>query len=164
AATLLLLVAVLAALTGQVRALATDVDAHQATIKDKIQDLFGGKGGIVRRLTQAFEEVSKANDEASPDRPDLKVQTVRLEKERPSAFSLVPVVAGPAWAVLGKIGLTLALTSSMLIMREDLRNRIFLLLGEGNLTSSTKAMDDASKRISRYLITQVVLNAAFGAV
>jgi predicted PurR-regulated permease PerM len=109
------------------------------------------------------EEIS-SDVRGQEDTPEVKVQTVRIQQEKGSAISLVPVLAGPIWTMLGKIGLTLALTTSMLLMREDLRNRVFLLLGEGNLTSSTKAIEDASKRISRYLITQVILNASFGAL
>src|SRR4051794_9860172 len=104
-ATLLVLVGMLAALTSQLRALARDVDKHQTIIKDKIHDLTGGKEkGVFGRLAQLIEEVGEGDD---AEKPDLKVQTVRIQPERRSAFSIVPVVAGPAWAVLGKISLTL---------------------------------------------------------
>src|SRR5262249_48750379 len=83
----------------------------------------------------------------------------RIQPEGP--FGMVTVLAGPLAGTLGKVGLTIALTVSMLLMREDLRNRLFLLLGDGHLTSTTRAMDEVSKRISGYLVTQVCLNAAF---
>src|SRR5439155_20371670 len=57
-----------------------------------------------------------------------------------------------------------SLTVSMLLRREDLRNRMIRLLGHGKVTTTTKAVDDASKRISRYLLAQLALNTAFGLV
>src|SRR4029079_16214818 len=48
--------------------------------------------------------------------------------------------------------------------REDLRNRMIWLLGSGRVTTTTRAVDDASQRISRYLFAQLMLNLAFGAV
>jgi uncharacterized membrane protein len=50
----------------------------------------------------------------------------------------------------------------MLISREDLRNRLISLIGHGHVTSTTRAMEEVTQRISRYLLGQVVLNGAFG--
>jgi hypothetical protein len=50
----------------------------------------------------------------------------------------------------------------MLIQREDLRNRFIRLLGNGSLTSLTKAVDEGVRRISRFLLMQVILNSVFG--
>jgi predicted PurR-regulated permease PerM len=50
----------------------------------------------------------------------------------------------------------------MLMQREDLRNRMLRLIGHGRLTSTTKAVDDAAQRISRFLFTQSIINGLFG--
>jgi hypothetical protein len=50
----------------------------------------------------------------------------------------------------------------MLFKREDLRNRLLRLAGLGRLNVMTQALDDASGRVSRYLLTQVLVNAGFG--
>ena len=50
----------------------------------------------------------------------------------------------------------------MLIKREDLRNRLIRLGGEGRLTVMTQALDDASHRLSRYLLLQFLVNAVYG--
>jgi len=49
----------------------------------------------------------------------------------------------------------------MLIRREDLRNRLIHLWGNGNLTIMTQALDDAGHRISRFLLMQLITNAVF---
>jgi predicted PurR-regulated permease PerM len=40
----------------------------------------------------------------------------------------------------------------MLLQREDLRDRILRLVGASDVARATEAMDDAAKRISRYLL------------
>src|SRR5207244_12412898 len=50
----------------------------------------------------------------------------------------------------------------LLIFREDLRDRVVSVVGRGHLTVTTKALDDAGRRISRYLLAQFGLNAVFG--
>ncbi len=52
----------------------------------------------------------------------------------------------------------------MLLRREDLRNRAIRLLGPGRVTTTTKAVDETSNRISRYLLAQFLLNASFGLI
>jgi hypothetical protein len=53
-------------------------------------------------------------------------------------------------------------TIFMLLKREDLRNRLLRLAGLGQLNRMTQAIDDASSRVSRYLLMQFLVNASFG--
>jgi hypothetical protein len=53
-------------------------------------------------------------------------------------------------------------TVFMLLKREDLRNRLLRLVGLGQLNIMTQALDDASGRVSRYLLMQFLVNASFG--
>jgi len=70
----------------------------------------------------------------------------------------------PASEFLGQAAFAFILTVYVLLRKEDLRNRMIRLTGHGKVTTTTKAVDDASQRISRYLLTQFALNAAFGVV
>jgi hypothetical protein len=58
--------------------------------------------------------------------------------------------------------MVLIFTIFMLLKREDLRNRLLRLAGLGQLNLMTQALDDASGRVSRYLLMQFLVNAAFG--
>ena len=49
------------------------------------------------------------------------------------------------------------------VTNQDLRNRLIRLWGHHNLTGTTRLLDDASQRISRYLFFQLILNFGFGA-
>jgi methylmalonyl-CoA mutase cobalamin-binding subunit len=70
----------------------------------------------------------------------------------------------PAAEALGQAAFTFVLLLYMLLRREDLRNRVIRLVGQGRVTTTTKAVDETSRRVSRYLLVQFVLNASFGVV
>ncbi|HLJ51720.1 MAG TPA: AI-2E family transporter [Bryobacteraceae bacterium] len=59
-------------------------------------------------------------------------------------------------------GIVVIFTVFMLLKKEDLRNRLLRLVGLGQLTVTTQALDDATQRVSRYLLMQFLVNAAFG--
>ncbi len=69
------------------------------------------------------------------------------------------VIAGP----LGTFGIVLVFVVFMLLQREDLRDRLIRLVGFGELNIATRAMDDASARISRFLTAQAIVNGSYGA-
>jgi len=50
------------------------------------------------------------------------------------------------------------------LQREDLRDRMIRLFGSSDLHRTTLAMNDAARRLSRYLLTQLTVNIAFGVV
>jgi hypothetical protein len=56
----------------------------------------------------------------------------------------------------------IVLTALMLVQRDDLRDRVIRLVGAGQIHLTTKAMEDAGGRVTRYLLMQVVVNACFG--
>jgi hypothetical protein len=49
----------------------------------------------------------------------------------------------------------------MLLEREELRNRIIRLFGHGRLAVTTKAFDEAGRRVSRYLLVQSMVNLIY---
>jgi hypothetical protein len=74
----------------------------------------------------------------------------------------LPDLAKPVLAPLGRAGIVLIFTIFMLIKREDLRNRLLRLVGLSQQNIMTQALDDAARRVSRYLLMQFLVNAAFG--
>ena len=63
-----------------------------------------------------------------------------------------------------KILLVVMLVIFMLLERDELRNRVIRLLGYGRLSLTTTALDEAGHRVSRYLLTQAIINASMGLV
>jgi Predicted permease len=50
----------------------------------------------------------------------------------------------------------------MLLKREDLRGRMIRLIGQGRISATTRAMDDAGSRVARYLTMLLLVNVSFG--
>src|SRR5207253_2704443 len=97
-----------------------------------------------------------------PEAPPGETITVKVE---PNDFwSLLQSVIGPVMEFLIKAGMILILVVFMVIKREDLRNRLIRIWGRWSLTRMTQALDDASRRISRFLLMQLLVNGTFGLV
>jgi hypothetical protein len=63
---------------------------------------------------------------------------------------------------LGIAGIVVIFSVFLLIERQDIRNRLLRLVGLGQLNAMTLALDDATQRVSRYLLLQFAVNAGFG--
>jgi predicted PurR-regulated permease PerM len=119
-----------------------------------------GRGGALDRLQSAATDVARElqNDTAAPAPPRDTPARVVVHSEPGGLWQLPSMVEA-----LGGAGMVLALVIFMLIEREDLRNRLIRLGGYGRLATTTRALDETAQRISRYLLTQSIINASLGA-
>ncbi len=69
---------------------------------------------------------------------------------------------GPVFDAAATAALIMLLSMFMLVKREDLRNRFVSLTGSPGLASTTKAIAEVGSMISRYLLTQFLVNASVG--
>jgi hypothetical protein len=94
-----------------------------------------------------------------PSPTPLPVRVVETQTHIPQLLQSVAAgVVGP----LGTAGLVLLLVIFMLFKREDLRGRLIRLIGQGRISATTRALDDAAKRVARYLSMQLLVNIGFG--
>ena len=82
--------------------------------------------------------------------------------QRQSAWSWCSCIVAPLLGPLGTAALVLLLVIFMLLQREDLRSRLIRLIGQGRISATTRAMDDAGARVSRYLLMQLIVNVTYG--
>ena len=104
------------------------------------------------------EELSKEEPAKAPPKP----RQVVVQAEESTTFWPLPLATAPMLERLAGGGLVIVLVVFMLIQRENLRNRLIRLVGYGRLTITTKALEEAGQRISRYLLMQSIINASFG--
>ena len=101
-----------------------------------------------------------ANGRKQPGEPEAV--RVRVEEKAKNSFELlgstVETVAGP----LAQTGVILVLFVAMLVGREDLRDRFIKVVSAGRINLATQALDDAARRVMRYLLMQLVVNAIYG--
>lgn len=120
------------------------------------------------RFQQFFEHVGRAaenTDERPVDSGEEAAVAVRVI-DRDGAVPSGTVFGGLRSLVepLASLGLAAILATYLLINREDARSRMLCLVGKGRLTLTTKALDEAGRRISRFLLAQFVVNLGFGVV
>jgi len=158
----------------QVSGLVRELPTYTANINAKIKSL-KEKGAASARLEQMIEDISgelKSESPAAkssvpeaapaPSAQDAQPPVVVVQPESPGWVTSLSSYLGRFLEFLGGLGLSLFLAILMLMKREELRNRFIRLVGHGQITHTTKAVDEAGQRISRYLLTQAVVNATFG--
>jgi hypothetical protein len=64
--------------------------------------------------------------------------------------------------LLARALIVVVFTIFMLIRREDLRNRLISLIGHGHIHLITQTLDEASSRVSKYLLMQFLVNTGYG--
>lgn len=149
----------------QVVQLTRTLPDHADRIRDKLQTV---KGWVSANEGSRFAElVGDVYDTFSgPTKavPGIGQPQAVVVDTSPSWVTQAQTVLSPAVEALGQAAFTFILVVFMLMRREDLRNRVIRLLGTGRVTTTTKAVDETSQRISRYLLAQFCLNASFGLV
>ncbi|PTY05584.1 phytochrome sensor protein [Opitutaceae bacterium EW11] len=68
----------------------------------------------------------------------------------------------PFVATLGTGAIVIVFVIALLFQREDMRDRFIKVVSAGRLNLATQALDDAARRVSRYLLMQLVVNATYG--
>ena len=150
------------AFTQQLSSLTQDLPRYRNNIRQKIADVRGyGKDGSVERVQDTITEIQKdmASDETSRGTPGQPVVIVSEQVEGLWGF---PAWMGPIVEPMATAGFVIVLVIFMLLKHQDLRNRLIGVIGYGHLTITTKALDEAASRVSRYLLMQSLLNLLFG--
>ncbi len=166
-------------IANQLVGVANQLPLYRQHIHAKIEAFHVPVTGQLGKAAESVQEVVReltSPDAASPASPP-QGQNHKRPNVPPALMSPIPVqmvqsptsrwtqlrdLGTPALAPLGRAGMVLIFTVFMLLKREDLRNRLLRLAGLGQLNLMTQAIDDASNRVSRYLLMQFLVNAAFG--
>jgi predicted PurR-regulated permease PerM len=144
----------------QATSLANELPLYRENIRQKIIDLRGaGQGGSLEKVQETVKDVTGAMQEKTAAPPP---QHVIVDQPPAAAFWNLPALIGPWLEPAATAGLVVILVIFMLLERQQLRNRVIRVVGYGRLTGTTKALDEASQRISRYLLMQSVVNTFFG--
>ena len=163
------------------RELSSLVDAlpqYEHNLRSRIAELKGDETGFVTKLRRAMKRISRQIEAPAKAEPAAKGPLRPPAQADPPEPAPVPVrtvaeplEVGKLWSTYGPVvetaaglALALVLVVFMLIRREDLRDRVISVVGRGRLTVTTKALDEAGERISRYLFMQLAINGGFGVV
>ncbi|MEO7098759.1 MAG: AI-2E family transporter [Luteolibacter sp.] len=159
-------------LTRQAVDLANKLPDYKENISSKLHSIQIPNSGRFSRISRTLEELKKDLPGGNPQsslsktevannvsRPPMPVEIVNGPDKR---LEFMQVVLAPVLGPLGTAALVLLLLVFMLLQREDLRNRLIRLIGQGRISATSRAMDDAGSRVFRYLQMQLVVNTSYG--
>jgi len=161
----------------QVIDLAAKLPDYQANIVAKIRSLRLPAGGPLARFSSSVHALQNELVASSPApstdraRGDSSARTpppvaspipVKIIEGRSAIPQLMQETLSAILSPLGTAALVLLLVIFMLLKREDLRGRLIRLVGQGRISTTTRAMEDAGRRVSRYLSTQCLVNTCYG--
>ncbi|HEY0945577.1 MAG TPA: AI-2E family transporter, partial [Opitutaceae bacterium] len=143
---------------------------YESTIRDKVQALkTPHMPPVLTRAAQMVEKL-RADIVAPPPKkvepeapaPEVKPQPVEVHAPQPTPVQLAREIIGPILGPLATGGIVIVVVVAMLFQREDLRDRLIRLCSAGRLNVAIQVLDDAARRVSRYLLMQLVVNASYG--
>ena len=166
---LALVVGVFYGVTRQISSLLDEYPKYEQNVTAKITQMRErGRTGLLDKVEIVSERLSRqlaskrVQDMSVGERELARAQPVRVVEEGAFSLSQLWSVAGPALEPIALSGLVLVLVLFMLINREDLRDRVISLVGVGQLAGTTRALEEAGERVSRYLLLQLMINTGFG--
>ena len=163
----------------QVAHLAENLPRYQTNITEKVRSLrytMTGSGVVGRAATTLSDlgsEIAQPEGKtASPaaNRPAVLLPGIQHQQPVPveirssgsTPVELILQIAGPLLQPVATAGIVIVFVIFFLLQRQDLRDRFIRLAGARDLRRTTAAMDDAARRMSRYLLMQSAINASVG--
>jgi predicted PurR-regulated permease PerM len=161
----------------QASQLAEDLPRYQYVLAEKISALRNSATGSPA-LEKATEAVKGLERELANPKPEPKVGTelrppeqaeegrkpipVEIHELPPQPLELFRRIAGTVLPPLATAGIVILFVIFILLQREELRDRAIRLLGASDMQRATSAMNDAAERLSKYFLSQFLINSAYG--
>jgi predicted PurR-regulated permease PerM len=145
----------------QASRLAADLPQYRDNIRQKVADIRGAsRGGTVEEVQEALQDIKR--EMAEPSRSGTKEQPVVVQSEQVASLWSFPAYLGAGLGPLSTAGLVIVLVIFMLLEREELRGRLIGIIGHGHLAVTTKALDEAGRRVGQQLLMQALVNTIYG--
>jgi predicted PurR-regulated permease PerM len=156
----------------QMVSLGSNVSSNGTIIEHKLDLLrqagAGSQWQAAERVRAQIEHLTSsglaADTDAAPGMQPGPAKPVEVRQSGPTPIEVARDLAAGILAPLATAAIVLVVTMFILLQREDLRDRLIRLFGARDLHRTTRAINEAATRLSRYFITQLAVNAGFGCV
>lgn len=159
--TCVILIAGTFVLTREVLSVAQTLPGYRANIQKRIGSLHSSAQGSLEAAIALFEDVS-GDLNLGDAQTSTNAVPVRVVGPRSEQLFATEKLLGEVLAPVGELGIVVIFAIYMLTYREDLRHRLLLLAGMTHINLMTRALEDATERISSYLVMQFQINASYG--
>ena len=153
------LLGVLYVVFDQLKDVVTELPHYRHQLLRNFQHLGGALRGVLGRTVNLVEEVSSDLRRVAPQvSPAPVVPKVEVVEPPITGFEALRHMFSPLLAPVATAAVVLVFVVFMLLRFADLRDRVIRLLGSRNLRLATEAIEDAARRVSRYLLMQTLIN------
>jgi predicted PurR-regulated permease PerM len=151
-----------AVFAGQVVEVSASLPRYRENLQSKLEGL---EDTALSNALRALEDLGSMGATRAPAPGEIPTQRtpldVRVVEDRRPSYLLAVDLFGPFFPALGVALVVLVITVFLLAFRLELRERFIRVVSRGELVLTSSALDDVNRHISRFLVTQLVLNAAF---
>ena len=149
----------------QLSDLAHELPGYQRQLHENLTHIRGAVRGGIAEASQAVEQLGKELQRVAPSAPlPADVRKVVVVDPPPTPLEMLRAFVGPLLRPFGTALVIVTLVAFMLLRLHDLQERIIRVLGRRNLFHTTEALKDAARRVSRYLLMQLLINSWTGLV
>ncbi len=159
----------------QVAQLGENLPQYQVVIEKKLQAVRSSafSKGVVEKAADALHGLdtnlgkSAVPSQAAPPEAAATPSAdqplpVEVREPAPGPVEILRSIVTALLPPLATAGIVIVFVVFILLQRGDLRDRFIGLIGSHDLHRTTKALDDAAFRLSRYFLALTGINAAFG--
>jgi predicted PurR-regulated permease PerM len=162
----------------QVAQLGENLPEYQIVLAKKLEAVRNSQfgKGVVERAADALHGLNgnlgkpSTSDEVQPAAPSAaevpetnpSLVQVEVHEPAPGPVQILQSILSALLPPLATAAIVTIFVIFILLQRGDLRDRFIGLIGSHDLHRTTKALDDAAFRLSRYFLALTGINAAFG--
>ncbi|MGD0899583.1 MAG: AI-2E family transporter [Thermoguttaceae bacterium] len=150
----------------QMTALAPKMPEYQDNLQAKLHSVNNYFIAALSKVTRTTEDIGQnlpqAEQARAPQGTYERSYLVHVLSSPVSPLQVLGGTFGTLLAGLGSAGIVVVLVVFFLVRREDLRDRFIRLVGKGQVTVTTYMLEDAAKRVSRFLSMLFLVNVTFG--
>lgn len=147
----------------QTLGLAASLPGYKDNIQTKIRAMGQNHGLGFEKITGTIQELTKEVYKLLPPKLDKrKLIPVEVVEPPDNIFQILSAALIPLVKPVGKAAVVIIFVIFMLLKLEDLKDRLFRMMGSGHLHMAMEALDEAGARVSRYLLMQTFINGSMG--
>ena len=120
--------------------------------------------GLVTRLGREVEEATTPTGEATPPTSSVERTSSSVESGPSIPSGAYLTVATLVMHLLVQSGMVIIFLFFVIVYRTDLRDRFIGLAGMGAVHRTTAIMNEAAGRVSRFMVSTLLVNVTFGVI
>ncbi len=150
----------------QIANLVQELPGYRTVMQTKLEGLQEQFGGLtwldqITGMLSSLGEGLNGGSEATPEPGTVRPIPVTISNE----IGPLAVISSVAGSIVGPVATAAIVTVFLIFLllgRADMQERFIRLVSAGRYSLTNLAITDASKRVGRYLIIQLMVNTAYG--